>query len=180
MKATRTALEEVILLSPEVYADNRGSFFESWNQRALKLSGIDVHFVQENQSHSTRNVLRGLHYQLQKSQGKLVRVLSGEIFDVAVDLRRASPTFGRSITARLASTAHQSIWIPPGFAHGFLVLSDAATVLYSVTDYWAPEFERTLAWNDPDLAIAWPLSNSPILSSKDASGVPFAMAEVYA
>ncbi len=180
MKVTRTALAEVILLAPEVYADNRGSLFESWNQRALKLAGIDAHFVQENQSHSTRNVLRGLHYQVRQSQGKLVRVLCGEVFDVAVDLRRASPTFGRSTTARLASTAHQSIWIPPGFAHGYLVLSDAATVLYSVTDYWAPEFERTLAWNDPDLAIAWPLSNSPVLSSKDASGVSFAMAEVYA
>ncbi len=180
MKVTRTALAEVILLAPEVYADNRGSLFESWNQRTLKLAGIDAHFVQENQSHSTRNVLRGIHYQVQQSQGKLVRVLSGEVFDVAVDLRRASPTFGRSTTASLASTAYQSIWIPPGFAHGYLVLSDTATVLYSVTDYWAPEFERTIAWNDPDLAIAWPLSNSPVLSSKDASGVSFAMAEVYA
>ncbi|MFN0305902.1 MAG: dTDP-4-dehydrorhamnose 3,5-epimerase [Burkholderiales bacterium] len=180
MKVTRTAISDVVLLAPEVYADIRGWFIEGWNQRALKLAGIDAQFVQENQSHSTRNVLRGLHYQLQRSQGKLIRVLSGEIFDVAVDLRRASTTFGQSITARLTGTEHQAIWIPQGFAHGFLVRSEAATVLYSVTDYWAPEFERTVAWNDPDLAIAWPLSNPPILSSKDASGVPFAMAEVYA
>ncbi len=180
MKVTRTAISDVVLLAPEVYADNRGWFIEGWNQRALKLVGMDAQFVQENQSHSTRNVLRGLHYQLQRSQGKLVRVLSGEIFDVAVDLRRASTTFGRSIAGRLTSTEHQSIWIPPGFAHGFLVLSESATILYSVTDYWAPEFERTIAWNDPDLAIAWPLSNPPILSGKDSSGVPFSMAEVYA
>ena len=179
MIVTRTALEEVVLLTPEIHSDDRGWLLEAWNERALKSAGVDARFLQENQLHSTRNVLRGLHYQLQKPQGKLVRVLSGEIFDVAVDLRKSSPTFGRSVASTLASAEHQSIWIPPGFAHGYLVLSEVATVLYSVTDYWAPEYERILAWNDPALAIAWPLFNPPILSSKDASGVPFAMAEVY-
>ena len=179
MIVTRTALAEVVRLTPEIHSDDRGWLLEAWNERALKSVGVDARFVQENQSHSTRNVLRGLHYRLQKPQGKLVRVLSGEIFDVAVDLRKSSPTFGRSIASTLASAEHQSIWIPPGFAHGYLVLTEEATVLYSVTDYWAPEYERILAWNDPALAIAWPLFNPPILSSKDASGVPFAMAEVY-
>ncbi|MFM9888310.1 MAG: dTDP-4-dehydrorhamnose 3,5-epimerase [Burkholderiales bacterium] len=179
MIVTRTVLAEVVVLAPNVIVDHRGWLLEGWSERSLKLAGIDARFVQENRSHSIRNVLRGLHYQLQPSQGKLVSVLNGEIFDVAVDFRRASPTFGQSVSGILSSTQHQSIWIPPGFAHGFLVLSDTATVLYGLTAYWTPERERTVAWDDPDLAIEWPLSNPPILSTKDASGVPFAMAEVY-
>ena len=181
MRVTRLALPEVILLQPRVFADHRGEFFESFNARAFgEAVGVDVNFVQDNHSYSKAQVLRGLHYQIRQAQGKLVRVISGAVFDVAVDLRRSSPSFGRWVGARLSAEDKETLWVPPGFAHGFYVLSDGAEFLYKTTDYWAPEFERTLLWNDPALGIAWPLSGEPILNAKDAAGRPLAHAEVYA
>jgi dTDP-4-dehydrorhamnose 3,5-epimerase len=165
---------------PKVFGDQRGFFLESWNKRAFAAAGIGAHFVQDNHSRSGRHVLRGLHYQLRQAQGKLVRVIAGEIYDVAVDIRRASATFGRWVGERLSADNRRMLWIPPGFAHGFLVVSEAAEVLYKATDYYAPEHERTIAWNDPELAIAWPLTGTPILSAKDASGTRLRDAEVYA
>lgn len=163
------------LLEPQVYSDARGCFFETWNRRALAELGIDAGFVQENHSRSARGVLRGLHYQLPQAQGKLVRVLGGEIFDVLVDLRAASASFGRWHGLRLAAASPRMLWVPAGFAHGFLVLSDFADVLYAVTDYYAPRAEHTLAWNDAALAIEWPLAaagvDAPLLSAKDAQGL---------
>jgi dTDP-4-dehydrorhamnose 3,5-epimerase len=179
MQTTRLALPEVILLRPRVFSDHRGNFFESYNAHAFRdATGLDVSFVQDNHSYSKAQVLRGLHYQVKHAQGKLVRVISGAVFDVAVDLRRSSPSFGRWVGARLSAEAKDMLWVPPGFAHGFYVLSDGAEFLYKTTDYWAPEFERTLLWNDPVLGIAWPLSGEPILNAKDAGGRPLAHAEV--
>jgi dTDP-4-dehydrorhamnose 3,5-epimerase len=179
VKVTPTALPDVLLLEPRVFSDDRGFFFESWNKRALAAAGLDAEFVQDNHSRSLRNVLRGLHYQIEHAQGKLVRVCAGEVFDVAVDIRRSSPTFGRWMGLTLSAQNKQMLWIPPGYAHGFLVLSDAAEFLYKTTDYWYPEHERTLLWNDPALGILWPLDTAPALAAKDAAGRPLAQADVY-
>jgi dTDP-4-dehydrorhamnose 3,5-epimerase len=179
MKFTPTALADVLLIEPRVFGDARGYFFESYNRRAFAQAGIDVAFVQDNHSRSARGVLRGLHYQIEHAQGKLVRVVSGEVYDVAVDMRRSSPTFGRSIGMTLSAHDKQMLWIPPGFAHGFLVLSETAEFLYKTTDFWYPEFERTLLWNDSALGIAWPLQQAPTLAAKDAAGTPFAIADTY-
>ena len=179
MKVTPTALPDVLVISPSVFGDERGFFFESWNQRVFAAAGLNATFVQDNHSRSVRNVLRGLHYQIEHAQGKLVRVCAGEVLDVAVDLRRSSPTFGQSLSFTLSAKNKQMLWIPPGFAHGFLVLSDAAEFLYKTTDYYAPEHERTLLWNDPALGIAWPLAGAPILKLKDATGTPLADAESF-
>jgi dTDP-4-dehydrorhamnose 3,5-epimerase len=179
MKVTPTALADVLLIEPRVFADARGFFLESYNRRAFAEAGIDVEFVQDNHSRSARGVLRGLHYQIEHAQGKLVRVISGDVYDVAVDMRRSSPTFGRSIGMTLTAHHKQMLWIPPGFAHGFLVLSEAAEFLYKTTDYWYPEFERSLLWNDSTLGIAWPLQQAPTLAAKDAAGTPFSLAAAY-
>ena len=179
MKATPTALTEVLLIEPRVFGDARGFFFESYNRRVLAAAGLAAEIVQDNHSRSKRGVLRGLHYQVQHAQGKLVRVTEGEVFDVVVDLRRSSPTFARWVGVSLSSENRRMLWIPPGFAHGFLVVSDVAEFLYKTTDYWYPEFERTLLWNDPAIAIDWPLSETPTLAAKDAAGTPLAQAEVY-
>jgi dTDP-4-dehydrorhamnose 3,5-epimerase len=169
----------VLIVEPTVFGDDRGFFLESFNEREMRNIGIDAHFVQDNHSHSQRNVLRGLHYQINQSQGKLVRVVSGEVFDVAVDVRRDSPTFGKWVGVELSAENKRMFWLPPGLAHGFVVLSESADFLYKVTDYYAQEFERTILWNDPDLAIDWPLVGQPILSSKDAAGKTFREAEVF-
>ena len=180
MKAIATAIPDVLVIEPAVFGDARGFFFESWNARALaKLVGREVQFVQDNHSASGRGVLRGLHYQVQQSQGKLVRVVAGEVFDVAVDLRRSSPTFGRWVGEYLSAQNRRMMWVPEGFAHGFLVTSDAAEFLYKTTDYYAPEHERTLLWNDPAIAIAWPLDGAPVLKPKDAAGTPLAAAQSF-
>jgi dTDP-4-dehydrorhamnose 3,5-epimerase len=179
MKVTPTALTDVLLIEPRVFADARGFFLESYNRRAFAEAGFDFEFVQDNHSRSARGVLRGLHYQIEHAQGKLVRVTSGEVYDVAVDMRRSSPTFGRSIGMTLTARDKQMLWIPPGFAHGFLVLSENAEFLYKTTDYWYPEFERSLLWNDSALGIAWPLQQAPTLAAKDAAGTPFSLADAY-
>jgi dTDP-4-dehydrorhamnose 3,5-epimerase len=172
-----------VVLEPDVLGDERGFFLESYNRRTFAAAtGIDVEFVQDNQSHSSRGVLRGLHYQLQQAQGKLLRVVSGETFDVAVDLRRSSPHFGRWTGVILSATNHRQLWIPPGFGHGFLVLSDHADLLYKATEYYAPKFERSLAWNDPAIGIQWPLPadiSQPTLSAKDREAHELRSAEVY-
>ena len=180
MKVERTAIAEVLLLEPRVFGDARGFFMEAWNERTFEEIGIKEKFVQDNHSRSTRNVLRGLHYQIRQPQGKLVRVTLGEIWDVAVDLRRASPTFGCWFGSKLDAELRRMMWIPAGFAHGFLVLSEHAEVLYKSTDFYAPEHERTLLWNDPALAIAWPLAGEPVMTDKDRRGTPLASAEAYA
>jgi dTDP-4-dehydrorhamnose 3,5-epimerase len=180
MKVTPTALPEVLLIEPRVFGDDRGFFFESWNERAYAEAGIREHFVQDNHSRSAKGVLRGLHYQIRQPQGKLVRVIAGEIFDVAVDIRRSSPRFGKSITVRLNAERKNLLWVPAGFAHGFLVVSEAAEVLYKTTDFYAPEHERTIAWDDPALDIDWPLEGTPLLSAKDRIGQRLADAEVFA
>jgi dTDP-4-dehydrorhamnose 3,5-epimerase len=179
MIVTPTAIPDVKLVEPKVFGDSRGLFFESWNRRALAAAGIDVDFVQDNHSRSGRGVLRGLHYQVERPQGKLVRVVAGEVFDVAVDLRRHSPTFGRWVGAILSADNTRMFWVPPGFAHGFVVLSDRADFLYKTTEYWYPEHERTLLWNDPEVGIAWPYDGAPTLAPKDAAGAPLAAAETY-
>jgi dTDP-4-dehydrorhamnose 3,5-epimerase len=179
MKVTATALPDVRLIEPRVFGDERGFFFESWNARAFAAAGLPATFVQDNHSRSARGVLRGLHYQLEHAQGKLVRVTAGEVYDVVVDLRRNSPTFGRSFGLILSAANWRMLWVPPGFAHGFLALSEYAEFLYKTTDYWYPEHERTLLWNDPALGIDWPLSGAPILTAKDAAGTPLAAADVY-
>ncbi len=180
MKATALAIPDVWLLEPRVFGDGRGFFFESFNQRVFtELSGRATHFVQDNHSRSARNVLRGLHYQIKQPQAKLVRVLTGEIFDVAVDLRRSSDTFGKWVGQVLSADNHFQAWIPEGFAHGFLVLSEFAEVLYKTTDYWAPEHERCIAWNDSGIAIDWPHGISPVLSGKDQQGLSLREAEVF-
>jgi dTDP-4-dehydrorhamnose 3,5-epimerase len=170
----------VLLIQPKVFGDARGFFLESWNRRAYAAAGIDADFVQDNHSRSHRGVLRGLHYQVEHAQGKLVRVIAGEVFDVAVDLRRSSPTFGRHVALMLSAENRTMLFIPPGFAHGFLVVSEAAEFLYKTTDYWFPEHERTLLWNDPALGIAWPGGIVPALAAKDAAGTPLAAAACYA
>jgi len=181
MRVFPLALSGVALIEHEVFGDPRGAFFESWNERDFSAAGIEVRFVQENVSVSARHVLRGLHYQRPHEQGKLVRVLSGEIFDVVVDLRRSSASFGRSVHVPLDTRTARSLWVPAGFAHGFLSLADETRVQYKVTDFWAPAAERTLAWNDPALAIPWPLPAQvePILSDKDRRGLPLAAAETF-
>ncbi|MFB2881997.1 dTDP-4-dehydrorhamnose 3,5-epimerase [Floridanema aerugineum] len=180
MKTTATEIPDVLLIEPKVFGDSRGFFFESFNQQAFsEKTGVEVNFVQDNHSRSSKNVLRGLHYQIEQAQGKLVRVVSGEIFDVAVDVRKNSPTFGQWVGYLLSAENKQQLWIPAGFAHGFLVVSETAEVLYKATDYYAPQHERSILWNDPDLAIAWPLDSEPILSAKDIAGKPFKDAEVY-
>lgn len=180
MQVVPTALPDVLLVEPRVFGDDRGFFYESWNRRAFAAGGIDVDFVQDNHSRSRRGVLRGLHYQVERPQGKLVRVVAGEVFDVAVDLRRSSPAFGRAVAVVLSAANRRMLWVPPGFAHGFLVLSEDAEFLYKTTDYWFPEHERTLLWSDPALRIDWPLSGPPILAAKDAAGTPLAGADTYA
>ena len=181
MNAIKTAIPDVIIIEPKVFGDTRGFFYESYNQRQFQeLTGLAPVFVQDNHSRSARGVLRGLHYQLQQTQGKLVRVTSGEVFDVCVDLRRSSPTFGKSVSVILSAENHRQLWVPPGFAHGFLVTSDSAEFLYKTTDYYAPQFERSLLWNDPVLGIEWPLQQEPLLSVKDKAGIPLATAEVFA
>jgi dTDP-4-dehydrorhamnose 3,5-epimerase len=179
MRLIPTALPDVLVVEPRVFRDERGFFYESWNRRTLAEAGLDVDFVQDNHSRSTRGVLRGLHYQVEHAQGKLVRVVVGEVWDVAVDLRASSPTFGRHVAIRLSASEPRMLWVPPGFAHGFLVLSDVAEFLYKTTDYWYPAHERTLLWNDPALGIDWP-DAAPLLAPKDAAGAPFAAAAHYA
>jgi dTDP-4-dehydrorhamnose 3,5-epimerase len=179
MRVAPTQLPDVVAIEPKVFDDARGFFFESWNLRAFRAAGIDAQFVQDNHSRSLRGVLRGLHYQVEHAQGKLVRVIAGEVFDVAVDLRRASPTFGRHVAMHLSAGNRRMLYIPPGFAHGFMVVSDVAEFLYKTTDYWYPEHERTLLWNDPVLDIRWPEGVVPTLAAKDAAGAPLGVAETY-
>lgn len=179
MNVVATAIPDVLIVEPKVFTDARGFFYESFNKRAMQAAGITGDFVQDNQSRSARHVLRGLHYQVKHPQGKLVRVVVGEIFDVAVDIRRSSPTFGRWVSMNLSVENRRMTWIPPGFAHGFLVLSEFAEVLYKTTDYWAPQFERTIVWNDHDLAITWPAAGEPQLSAKDQAGAAFREAELF-
>lgn len=180
MKATPLAIPEVILFEPKVFGDDRGFFFESFNQaRFEEAVGRPVPFVQDNHSRSARNVLRGLHYQIQQPQGKLVRVVSGEVFDVAVDMRRSSPTFGKWVGAVLSAENKKQLWVPEGFAHGFVVLSDSADFLYKTTDYYAPQHERCVIWNDADLGIEWPMEGEPVLSAKDQQGAAFARADTF-
>ena len=180
MKVTPTALPEVLIIEPKVFGDQRGFFFESFNQKAFNdATGLDAKFVQDNHSRSTKGVLRGLHYQIQQPQGKLVRVVRGSVFDVAVDIRKSSAHFGRWVGVELSEENHRQLWVPPGFAHGFLVTSDTADFLYKTTDYYAPEFERCLAWNDPGVGVEWPLAgNAPQLSGKDQAGGLLANAHV--
>jgi dTDP-4-dehydrorhamnose 3,5-epimerase len=181
MKAIPTAISGLTILEPRVFGDERGFFFESYNRRAFReATGDDPDFVQDNHSRSARNVLRGLHYQVRQPQGKLVRVVAGEVWDVAVDLRRSSPTFGRWVGVTLSAANRRMLWVPVGFAHGFVVTSDGAEFLYKTTDYYAPEHERSLLWNDPALAIAWPLQGEPVLKPSDAAGTPLAQAETFA
>ena len=181
MKVERCSIADVLLLEPKVFGDARGFFYESYNRQTFaQATGLDVEFVQDNHSRSSRNVLRGLHYQLRQPQGKLVRVTAGEIWDVAVDLRRGSASFGRWTAAALSAESRRMLWVPAGFAHGFIVLSEHAEVQYKATDYYAPEHERTLLWNDPALAISWPLAGEPVMTDKDRRGKPLATAETFA
>jgi dTDP-4-dehydrorhamnose 3,5-epimerase len=181
MKVVPTALPEVLLLEPRVHGDARGFFMESWNARTFReATGLDAAFVQDNHSRSVRNVLRGIHYQVVRPQGKLIRVVSGSVFDVAVDLRRSSPRFGKWVGFELSAQNHRQMWIPPGFGHGFLVTSDVADFLYKTTEYWIGEFDRTLRWNDPALGINWPLADEPILADRDARAPLLAAAETFA
>ncbi len=180
MQITSTALSEVKLLEPKVFGDARGFFYESYNARTFRdLVGGSGDFVQDNHSRSARGVLRGLHYQIRHPQGKLVRVLCGDIFDVAVDIRRGSPNFGKWVGVTLSSENRKQIWVPEGFAHGFVVMSEFAEVLYKTTDYWTPEHERSILWNDPDLAIEWPMAGVPVLSAKDRAGKALREAELF-
>ena len=174
MRSTPTTIPDVLVLEPKVFGDDRGFFYESYNQQAFQAAtGLDVTFVQDNHSKSARNVLRGLHYQVEQPQGKLVRVVQGEVFDVAVDIRKGSKTFGLWVGQILSAENKKQLWVPPGLAHGFVVLSDTAEFLYKTTDYYAPAHERCIAWNDPDLAIDWQMQGEPLLSAKDAAGVAF-------
>ena len=173
MKVTPLAIPDVLLIEPKVFGDARGFFFESFNQKAFnEATGTSHQFVQDNHSRSTQGVLRGLHYQIQQPQGKLVRVVQGAVFDVAVDIRKSSPTFGQWVGAELSADNHRQLWVPPGFAHGFLTLSDSAEFLYKTTDYYAPQHERSIAWNDPDIAINWPEPSAPIALSAKDRGAP--------
>jgi dTDP-4-dehydrorhamnose 3,5-epimerase len=181
IKAVPTALPGVLVFEPQVFGDERGFLLVSFNARDFRDAvGGDVTFVQDNHSRSHRGVLRGLHYQIRQPQGKLVRVVTGRVFDVAVDMRRSSPAFGRWVGVELSADNHRMLWVPPGFAHGFLVLSDSADFLYKTTDYYAPEHERTVAWNDPKIGIEWPLEGEPVLSAKDRVGAALGAAEVFA
>jgi dTDP-4-dehydrorhamnose 3,5-epimerase len=181
MQFTPTHLPEVILIEPQVFGDERGFFIETYQSRKFAEAGISAVFVQDNHSRSRRNTLRGLHYQIRQAQGKLLRVTAGEIYDVAVDIRRSSPTFGQWVHAILSAENKRQLWVPPGFAHGFYVLSEWADLLYKTTDYYAPEWERTIRWDDPDLGIEWPLTagEPPILSAKDAQGTPLRAADLF-
>jgi dTDP-4-dehydrorhamnose 3,5-epimerase len=181
MKATPLAIPEVLLIEPKVYEDDRGFFLESFNQKAFNdATWLNVHFVQDNHSRSAKGVLRGLHYQIRQPQGKLVRVVQGEVFDVAVDMRKSSSTFGRWVGEILSDHSKRQLWVPEGFAHGFLVLSDTAEFLYKTTNYYAPAYERCVAWNDPTIGIAWPSAGLPILSAKDQRAPPLTEAEHFA
>ncbi len=181
MQATRLAIPDVVLIEPKVFGDDRGFFFESFNQaRFEEAIGRPANFVQDNHSRSAKHVLRGLHYQIQQPQGKLVRVVQGMVFDVAVDLRKSSPTFGQWVGEVLSADNKRQLWVPEGFAHGFVVLSDTAEFLYKTTDYYAPAYERSIAWSDPVIGIQWPAGVAPILSAKDAQGQAFTQAEVFA
>jgi dTDP-4-dehydrorhamnose 3,5-epimerase len=180
MNIIPTEIPDVLIIEPQVFQDERGFFFEAYNhQKFADKAGIAINFVQDNHSYSKQNVLRGLHYQIKQPQGKLIRVISGTIFDVAVDLRKSSPTFGQWVGCELNTLNKRQLWIPSGFAHGFVVLSATAEVLYKTTDFYAPQYDRCIIWNDPDLAIDWHLVSPPILSAKDAAGKPFATAEVF-
>jgi len=180
MEAVKTSLQDVLIFEPKVFGDTRGFFFESFNARRFaELTGITTPFVQDNHSRSQKGVLRGLHYQIRQPQGKLVRVVAGDVYDVAVDLRRSSPGFGKWTGITLSAENQRIVWIPAGFAHGFVVLSDSAEFLYKTTDYWAPQHERCIRWNDSSLAIDWPVSGNVLVSAKDAQGVAFADAEVF-
>lgn len=181
MKTTPTAIPDVLIFEPQVFGDERGFLLVSFNAAEFRAAvGGDVTFVQDNHSRSRRGVLRGLHYQIRQPQGKLVRVVTGRVFDVAVDLRRPSQTFGRWVGVELSADNHRQLWVPPGFAHGFLVLSDTADFLYKTTDYYAPEQERTVAWNDPEIGITWPVEEEPLLSAKDKAAAALWEAEVFA
>jgi dTDP-4-dehydrorhamnose 3,5-epimerase len=180
MNVTPTDIPEVLVLEPRVFGDDRGFFLESYNEQAFReKTGVTLPFVQDNHSKSVKYVLRGLHYQIQQAQGKLVRAIAGEIYDVAVDLRQSSPTFGQWVGVSLSADNKRQLWVPPGFAHGFLVVSDSAEVLYKTTDYYAPAHERSLLWSDPSIGITWNLDREPILSPKDQAATPLAQAEVY-
>lgn len=181
MDIIETTVPGVLIAEPRVYRDQRGFFYESYNEREfVEKTGTNTRFVQDNHSHSVKNTLRGLHYQIQQPQGKLVRVTAGEVYDVVLDIRKSSPAFGQWTANVLSDKNKRMLWIPPGCAHGFLVISNHAECLYKVTDYWAPAFERCIIWNDVKLNIAWPLHEIPVLSEKDAQGVPFAQTEVFA
>jgi dTDP-4-dehydrorhamnose 3,5-epimerase len=181
MKVLPTAIADVLIIEPRVFGDARGFFYESFNQKTFNEStGVNLNFVQDNHSRSAKGVLRGLHYQVRQPQGKLVRVVRGSVFDVAVDIRKASPSFGKWVGVELSEDNHRQLWVPAGFAHGFLVTSESAEFLYKTTDYYAPEHERCIAWNDPDIAIQWPVDGVPNLSAKDMLGRPLASSEVFA
>jgi len=180
MNVVPTEIPEVLIIEPKVFEDDRGFFFESFNQRTFaEKTGVEADFVQDNHSRSSQNVLRGLHYQIQQPQGKLVRVVAGAVFDVAVDIRKSAPTFGKWVGCLLSAENKRQLWVPVGFAHGFLVVSQTAEVLYKTTDYYAPGQERCILWNDPDLAINWELTAPPVLSAKDQAGQPFKAAELF-
>ena len=180
MKVIKSDIPDVLIIEPDVFGDDRGFFFESYNKRDFEeATGLSVDFVQDNHSRSAKGVLRGLHYQIKQAQGKLVRVCSGEVFDVVVDIRKSSATFGQWTGARLSAENKRQVWVPPGFAHGFVVLSDTADFLYKTTDYYAPEHEHCIKWNDPQLGIDWQYAGMPIVSEKDARGVPFREAAVF-
>lgn len=180
MKVIPTEIPEVLILEPTVYEDTRGFFYESFNSKTfMQQTGLDPVFVQDNHSRSAKHVLRGLHYQIRQPQAKLVRVIAGEVFDVAVDLRPSSPSFGRWIGVTLSAANKRQVWVPIGFAHGFLVLSDVAECLYKTTDYWSPQDERCLIWNDPDVAITWPITQQPTLSRKDSAGTPIKKCQLF-
>jgi dTDP-4-dehydrorhamnose 3,5-epimerase len=179
--AIQTAIPEVLILEPKVFGDSRGFFFESFNAKDFaNATGLEVEFVQDNHSRSAKGVLRGLHYQLQQAQGKLVRVTQGTVFDVAVDIRKSSPTFGKWVGCELSDSNHRQFWVPAGFAHGFVVLSESADFLYKTTDYYAPAYERCISWNDPSIGISWPEGIAPLLSAKDQQGISLELAEVFA
>jgi dTDP-4-dehydrorhamnose 3,5-epimerase len=180
MKVIPAAIPDVLIIEPKVFGDERGFFFESFNRHTFKeLTGVKCDFVQDNHSRSVKNVLRGLHYQIQHPQGKLVRVCAGEVFDVAVDIRKSSPTFGQWVGVTLSADNKRQMWVPEGFAHGFLVLSEVAEFLYKTTDYWYPEFERSIIWNDPEVGISWPIEDKPVLAKKDESGMLLREAERF-
>lgn len=181
MEVIQTTIPDVLIIEPKVFGDERGFFMESFNEKTFQeRTGVTAQFVQDNHSRSAKNVLRGLHYQIKQTQGKLVRVVSGEVYDVAVDIRKSSPTFGQWVGCLLSEANKRQFWVPPGFAHGFVVLSDTADFLYKTTDYYAPEYERSILWNDPQINIDWKLTGEPVLSAKDQAGVPLEKAEVFA